>query len=121
MTSEREVWYDDEASPLVRPYAVTRGRTKGPKLNLQLITLVVATQAVGREGLAPLGPEHLQILSLCHYPTSVAELSAHLRLPLHIVKILIGDLVDLRLVATRSAAMPDPHVLQAVLNGIRRL
>jgi len=121
VTSEREIWYDDEAGPLVRPYAVTRGRTRGPTLSLQLITLVVATGTITRESRALLGPEHLQILSLCHYPTSVAELSAHLGLPLSIVKILIGDLVDMRLVATRSAAMPDPHVLQAVLNGIRRL
>lgn len=121
MTSEREVWYDDEAGPLVRPYAVTRGRTRGPQVTLQLITLVVATQTITRDSRAQLGPEHLRILSLCHHPTSVAELSAHLGLPLSIVKILIGDLVDLRLVATRSAAMPDPHVLQAVLNGIRRL
>jgi hypothetical protein len=121
VTSEREIWYDDEAGPLVRPYAVTRGRTRGPRVDLQLITLVVVTQTITRERLALLGPEHLQILSRCHHPTSMAELSAHLSLPLSIVKILIGDLVDLRLVATRSAAMPDPHVLQAVLNGIRRL
>ena len=77
MTSEREIWYDDEAGPLVRPYAVTRGRTRGPTLSLQLITLVVATGTITRESRALLGPEHLQILSLCHYPTSVAELSAH--------------------------------------------
>jgi hypothetical protein len=121
VTPEREVWYDDEAGPLVRPYAVTRGRTKGLQLDLQLITLVIATQAITRETAARLGPEHLQILSMCPYPTSVAELSARLSLPLSIVKILIGDLLDLRLVATRSAAMPDPHILQAVLNGIRRL
>ena len=24
----RETWYDEDAGPLVRPYAVTRGRTR---------------------------------------------------------------------------------------------
>jgi hypothetical protein len=86
-----------------------------------MITLIVATQAVPHDLTGRLGPEHLQILSMCSRPTSVAELSAGLGLPLSVVKILIGDLIDLRLVLFRSATTPDPHVLQAVINGIRRL
>lgn len=121
MTPEQETWYDEEAGPLVRPYAVTRGRTRGPLVELQMITLVVTAQPVTREVAGLLGPEHLQILSLCAYPTSVAELSAGLGLPLSVVKILIGDLIDMKLISFRSAATPDPHVLQAVLHGIRRL
>jgi hypothetical protein len=121
VTPERETWYDEAAGPLVRPYAVTRGRTRGPQSDLQMITLVVASQAATRDIVGRLGPEHLQILSMCSRPTSVAELSAGLELPLSIVKILIGDLIDLRLVLFRSATTPDPHVLQAVINGIHQL
>jgi hypothetical protein len=51
----------------------------------------------------------------------VAELSAALKLPLSVVKILIGDLIERRLVIFRAASTPDPNVLQAVINGIRRL
>jgi hypothetical protein len=121
VTPEHDAWYDEAAGPLVRPYAVTRGRTRGLRADLQLITLVVAAQQVPRELLGRLGPEHLQILSLCAYPTSIAELSAEMFLPLSVVKILIGDLVDMQLALFRSAATPDPHVLQAVIDGIRRI
>jgi hypothetical protein len=37
------------------------------------------------------------------------------------VKILIGDLIDRQLLMFRSAVTPDINVLQAVINGIRRL
>jgi hypothetical protein len=121
VTPEQETWYDEAAGPVFRPYAVTRGRTQGPQADLQMITLVVASQPVTRAVAGLLEPEHLQILSLCAYPVSVAELSVGLGLPLGVVKILIGDLIDLKLVISRSAVTPDPHVLQAVLNGIRRL
>jgi hypothetical protein len=121
VTPEYEAWYDEAAGPLVRPYAVTRGRTRGLLTDLQLITLVVAAQPVPRELVGRLAPEHLQILALCAYPTSIAELSAETSLPLSVVKILISDLVDMQLALFRSAAAPDPHVLQAVIDGIRRL
>lgn len=121
MTVERCTWYDEAAGPLVRPYAVTRGRTRAPRVDLQLITLVVATGSASREVSRHLGPEHHQILVSCVVPTSVAELSAALRLPLSVVKILLGDLVEANLVVFRSAAVPDSQVLQAVINGIRQL
>lgn len=121
MNRDQETWFDEAAGPLVRPYAVTRGRTKGPAADLQMITLVVAVERITREVATMLGPEHLQILSQCSYPTSIAELSAGLGLPLSVVKILVGDLIGMKLVIFRSAAAPDPHVLQAVLAGLRRL
>jgi hypothetical protein len=118
---EQKTWYDEAAGPLVRPYAVTRGRTKSPRSDLNMITLVVVAGPVTRALAGQLGPEHLQILSTCARPVSVAELSAALGLPLSVVKILLGDLIDLELVAFRCATVPDPHVLQAVINGLRRL
>jgi hypothetical protein len=120
--SRGETWFDEAAGPLVRPYAVTRGRTKADyQTELQMITFVVALQPVTPALTATLGPEHVQILSLCQSPTSVAEISAEVRLPLSVVKILIGDLIEQRLVVFRSAVMPDLQVLQAVINGIRQL
>lgn len=121
MTPEQETWYDEAAGPVFRSYAVTRGRTRGPQADLEVITLVVASRPVTPGVAAFLEPEHLQILSLCTHPVSVAELSARLCLTLGVVKILIGDLVDMKLITCRSAATPDLHVLQAVLNGLHRL
>ena len=116
-----ETWFDEAAGPLVRPYAVTRGRTRTDQHELQMITLVVAVQPMSRGQTTSLDPEHQQILSICRTPTSIAELSAGLGLPLSVVKILLGDLIDKRLVIFRSAVTPDLQVLQAVINGIRRL
>jgi hypothetical protein len=119
--SPRETWYDENAGRLVRPYAVTRGRTRPAQLDLQMITLVLTREPLPPGRLATLDPEHRQILTQCSRPTSVAEISAALKLPLSVVKILIGDLVERGLVHIRSAVVPDPDILRAVIDGIRQL
>lgn len=119
MAIREETWFDDDAGPLVRPYAVTRGRFRTAGTRLDLITLVVALTPKARPG--DLEPEHGRILALSREPTSVAELSAHLDLPLGVVKVLIGDLIDRRQVMVRTAVVPDTAVLEAVLDGIRRI
>jgi hypothetical protein len=119
--SRGETWFDDASGPLVRPYAVTRGRTRTEQGDLQMITLVVALHPIDQVPVHGLDPEHLQILTRCQRPTSIAEISSALLLPLSVVKILIGDLIERRLLIFRSAITPDVHVLQAVINGIRRL
>jgi len=117
--TDDEAWFDEAAGPLVRPYAVTRGRTRTLQPEIELITLVVAAQRHIDPG--RLDPEYTSILQLCQRPTSVAEISARLDLPLGAVKVLIGDLIERRLLLFRSALTPDNEVLQAVLDGIRRL
>ncbi len=119
--SRGETWFDEAAGPLVRPYAVTRGRTRVDQPDLQLITLVVALAPVTPTLPPSLDPEHVQILTLCQRPKSVAEIAAEVQLPLSVVKILITDLIERRLVMFRSAVTPDLDVLQAVINGIRQL
>jgi hypothetical protein len=119
MAREEDTWFDEAAGPLVRPYAVTGGRTRSQQTELDVVTLVV----IARRRVDPgtLDPEYVAILSLCQKPTSVAEISAKLDLPLGVVKVLIGDLIDQRLLIFRAALTPDNEVLQKVLNGIRRL
>lgn len=120
MNNGRESWYDDDAGPLVRPYAVTRGRTQS-RPDINMITLVVAAH-VDHMGL---DPEYTEIMRLCQVPMSVAEIGATLRLPLAVVKILISDLIEGRLLTFSSphldSSVPDMATLQAVLDGIRRL
>ncbi|MEU6395133.1 DUF742 domain-containing protein, partial [Streptomyces sp. NPDC046939] len=42
-TQETQAWFDDEAGPVVRPYAMTRGRTSSAAQHrLDLIAVVVA-------------------------------------------------------------------------------
>ncbi|SHK80418.1 Protein of unknown function [Nocardiopsis flavescens] len=109
---------------LVRPYTLTRGRVRpsatGPRLDL--ITIVVAARDRGERRL---DPECRAILELCRRPISVAEVSARLDIPLTVVRVLLGDLLaagDIRTrAATPAARLPEKKVLQAVLDGIRRL
>jgi Protein of unknown function (DUF742) len=120
MTTD-EAWYDDDAGPLVRPYAVTGGRTGG-RYELDLITLVEAVDAEAHARLVE--PEHARVLRVCAYPSSVAEVSAYLDLPLGVAKVLISDLIEHELLICRSGYQPetpDLSMMQKVLNGIRNL
>ncbi|MER5951641.1 DUF742 domain-containing protein [Streptomyces sp. NPDC001904] len=121
-------WFDDDAGPVVRPYAMTRGRTASAgQHRLDLIAVVVA-QHRGGDPVADqtLSPEHVDIVELCRdSPQSVAELAAELDLPVGVVRVLIGDLVDDDLVhVTRPvppAELPDESILRDVIDGLRAL
>ncbi|MCW5254005.1 DUF742 domain-containing protein [Streptomyces sp. SHP 1-2] len=124
----RHHWFDDEAGPVVRPYAMTRGRTTSAvQHRLDLIAVVVAEPAADdAEADATLSPEHVDIAGLCREtPQSVAELAAELDLPVGVVRVLVGDLVDAELVHVNRpvppAELPDESVLRDVINGLRAL
>ncbi|MBI4940219.1 MAG: DUF742 domain-containing protein [Actinobacteria bacterium] len=123
MTAYGEHWYDEDAGPLVRPYALTHGRTRATALGLDLVTLVVSVPTYGDVSMLP--PEAALILDLCVRPLSVVELSARLRLPVVVVKVLLGDLIDSGLVLMSEPADTsfdyDSDILQAVLDGLRSL
>ncbi|MEU9011601.1 DUF742 domain-containing protein [Streptomyces sp. NPDC048479] len=111
---------DDAAGRLIRPYTVSGGRTR-PTAALDLLSLVMATGSVPQ---THLGPEHALALGLCDGPTSVAEISAHLRLPAVVTKVLLSDLVDCGAVTARAPrchdSPTDRSLLEAVLDGLRR-
>ncbi|GAA3585590.1 DUF742 domain-containing protein [Amycolatopsis ultiminotia] len=117
-------WYDEAAGPLVRPYTITSGRTPSDHSRLDLSTQVMTLQADSDP--RGLGPEHQEIIELCRRPLSVAEIAAYVKLPLGVVRVLCGDLIDRGLVITRApsqqpAQAPDHHTLQAVLDGLIKL
>jgi hypothetical protein len=122
-------WYDGEAGPLVRPYAMTGGRTKpGPTgVRFDLIALVTLdTGAPGFDDGTALGPEHRALVDLCRTETqSVAELAAGADLPVGVVRVLLGDLVELgRVIVSRPvppAQLPDERILREVIEGLRAL
>lgn len=114
-------WLDEEAGRLVRPYAISNGRTS-PTHALDLLSMVMAT---GRVGTAQLDREHAQALNLCQIATSVAEVAARLRLPLMITKVLLSDLIDSGAVTARPPApgadLQNRDLLKVMLNGLRKL
>ncbi|MEV0694412.1 DUF742 domain-containing protein [Streptomyces sp. NPDC050388] len=124
----RSHWFDDEAGPVVRPYAMTRGRTSSAAQHrLDLIAVVVTEpDADDPEADPTLSPEHVDILELCRdTPQTVAEIAAELDLPTGVVRVLVGDLVDLESVHVNRpvppAELPDESILRDVINGLRAL
>jgi hypothetical protein len=119
MAAHDEPYLDDAAGRLVRPFTVSNGRTR-PTITMDLLSMVMAT---GRMPRLQLEPEHARALSLCNQPTTVAEIAAHLRLPVAITKVVLSDLIDCAAVDMRG---PDPiadpanhSVLEKLLNGLR--
>lgn len=117
-------WFDEDAGPVVRPYALTKGRTRATSYELDLITLVVARQPLPPNARA-LSPNYQRVLSACGYPVSVAEVAARADLPLGVVKILISDLIERDYVVfgpdSSPTTGPSLDMMQKVLDGIRKL
>src|SRR5579859_7103645 len=97
---------DRQPDGMVRPFIMTGGRTRTTRSDLRWETLIEAlpdrrTQQVEVDvdrRITGLSREQIDILARCHDPVSIAELSAHLHLPLVVVTILAGDLLDAHLV-----------------------
>lgn len=112
---------DDE--PLFRPYAVTGGRSE-PRFHMALEALV-SSSFIMEEDLALLTPEQDAIIRLCRSYRSVAEISALLRVPLGVARVLVADMVDEGFVRIHqphlNEGQPDLNMLERVLSGLRRL
>ncbi|MFJ8313877.1 MULTISPECIES: DUF742 domain-containing protein [unclassified Streptomyces] len=112
-------------NPLVRPYAMTGGRTR-PRYQLAIEALVHTTAEPAR--LQGQLPEHQRICHLCREIKSVAEISALLTIPLGVARILVADLAEAGLVAIHqpggdesAGGQPDVTLLERVLSGLRKL
>ncbi|PFG44637.1 uncharacterized protein DUF742 [Isoptericola jiangsuensis] len=124
---------DSYEASTVRPYAVTGGRVRSSMSDLPLEALVeVMPGAVSSFGLTP---EKRAILQhAAHTYVSVAELSALLKLPLGVVRILVADMQEEGHITVHTSAPVNVHtghgsnhsglslsVLESVLNGISAL
>jgi Protein of unknown function (DUF742) len=120
----QDVWLDDDAGPVVRPYAMTRGRTRPTNGEFDLISLIVATRPPSAVGTG-LAPEHVAIIAVCQRPLSVAEIAARVDLPVGIVRVLLGDLLSKELIVARepqpAGQQHNERIFKAVLNGLRSL
>lgn len=101
-----ERWVDEAAGPLVRPYAMTRGRTRPSGEPLDIVAILVATGASPAEPLR-LPREQRRLLALCRLPHTVADLASEMALPLGVIRVLAGDLLDHGLVEVQRWAPPS--------------
>ncbi|PKV87848.1 DUF742 domain-containing protein [Streptomyces sp. TLI_146] len=113
----------------VRPYSLTGGRTRFGHV-LLVETFVAAIEAPEERkalGGSPLRmmPEMRAIVEICRAMRTVAEISALLRMPLGVVRVLLSDLADqgrIRVYGTgHGPGRPDRALLERVMSGLRRL
>lgn len=124
MSDSTPEWYDDEAGPLVRLYAMTAGRAHSTGGAFDLMAVV---QAGPPSDYAPsLPPEQAAILRACRYePQTVADVASESTLPVSVVRVLLGDLLESGHISVtrpvRPTELPDRHILREVIDGLRAL
>jgi hypothetical protein len=124
---DHDRWYDDEAGPLVRLYALTRGRARPRHEVFDLIALISSRTGLARYRDDPtLGPEHTAVLDLtARGARSVADLAADCDLPIGVTRVILSDLLEVGLIHVSRPLvpdrMPDERLLQEVLDGLRAL
>ena len=123
-----DMWARRDSGPVVRPYAVTGGRTEPADGEvLDLLTVVVASGQPSEADNDPMRrtPEHRKILGLCQRPVTVADIASDTGLPVGVVRVLLADLILLgaiTVVRPRPAGQaPGNDVLKEILNGLRAL
>src|SRR4051794_10282145 len=120
---------DEPTGALVRPYAVTRGRTR-PQLAIAIEALIETTvrgRSAGSHLSGGHGQEQQFITTLCDGRVqSLAEIAARMHLPLGVARVLIADMVADGLVAIHEPVSLDDNeavgeeLLERVLSGLRR-
>jgi hypothetical protein len=115
----------DPRGALVRPYAVTRGRTE-PQRDIPIEAVLVASQAAVQEARFA-GHDKYRIAVMCEpRAQSLAEIAAYSRLPLGVARVLVADMVTDGLLSLHSAAPKEGFtermdLLERVLSGLRKL
>ncbi|WNI19022.1 DUF742 domain-containing protein [Actinacidiphila sp. ITFR-21] len=112
----------DLTGALVRPYVITNGQDLPSDEQFSMTTLVMATEDA--PGSRILAPESQHILDLCAGGyLSVVEVAGHTGLPLGVVRIVLAQLAERRLINTRAAVplaqRTDRKLLEDVLNGLK--
>ncbi|UNO41092.1 DUF742 domain-containing protein [Streptomyces sp. MST-110588] len=108
-----------------RLYTVTGGRSRAVDAEVfDLVTLIVSESAPT----PGMQSEHVRILRMCEHPLSVVEISAALKLPVGVVRILLSDLLDTGRItarhprtAARDHQLPGADLLKEVLDALHRL
>nr|WP_205864469.1 DUF742 domain-containing protein [Planosporangium mesophilum] len=103
---------------LVRPFLLTGGRTRPLHDGLRVETLVSAAPAALS---APLRFERYRIVELCQTPQSVAEISAHLGIPLGVTRVLVADLATEGFVSCTEPAELPIEMIERIRDRVRAL
>jgi hypothetical protein len=113
----------DDRAALARPYSWTEGRTQ-PSVELAIEARVRTTprgRALPQQRVSP----QWTVTQLCMRPRSVAEIAAHLAVPLGVARVLVADLLSEDLVVVEATLGADAgdderrRLIERVLSGLR--
>ncbi|MFI9646827.1 DUF742 domain-containing protein [Streptomyces sp. NPDC052040] len=121
-------WYEDETGSMVRPYTVTRGRTRpSDRHTIDLLSQVTALDT--GDGRTDVDHARTSLLDLVRRaPRPVVEIAADADLPLTVVRVLLGDLLEAGLVrideprgGPAGGPAADPELLREIVERLREL
>ncbi|MFD4588197.1 DUF742 domain-containing protein [Streptomyces sp. NPDC058434] len=118
-------WYEDETGSMVRPYTVTRGRTRpAAEHHIDLMSQVIAVEWDKPE--PRLDHARSALLDLVRRaPRPVAEVAADADMPLTVVRVLLVDLVEAGLVRVSEPparrGTHDPSLLREIADRLREI
>lgn len=115
---------DDDAEDtgrLIRPYAITGGRTGG-EVEIGLESQIQASTRASQH-LGAYRWEAARLIELVQTPMALIELAARLELPLGVARVLVADLIsDGAVVLHQPVATQNfGSLLERVLDGVRNL
>ncbi|GAA2901704.1 DUF742 domain-containing protein [Nonomuraea rubra] len=100
------------------------GRTKSAAAEVDLLATVAST-GVPVPAKAELSAQHRRLLAVAGKSRPVVEIASDLGLPVGVVRVLLGDLLEHGLVTVRpprdKATTPTESLLREVINGLRAL
>ncbi len=114
----------EDADFKVRSYVLTGGRTRSGT-DLPMETMVRVT-TLGTAAAPRLALERKKIVGLASAALSIAEVSAHLSIPLGVARVLVGDMVQEGLLNSHKPVaqtddVPNTALLERVLDGLQAL
>ncbi|MET8815536.1 DUF742 domain-containing protein [Streptomyces sp. NPDC004549] len=122
-------WYEDETGAMVRPYTVTRGRTRPSgrhAVDLMSRVTALAPEAAPLPGVEHAGAALLELIR--RGPRPLVELAVDADLPLTVVRVLLGDLAEaglIRIDAPRrlpvTGPSADPELLREIVHRLRQI
>lgn len=124
-TKESAMQPAEESTPRskrVRPYSLTGGRTHTQQH--LLVETLISTPQYDPALSDSLMPESRTLYERARSQASIAELSVELGLPLGVIRVLVGDLATRGAIfvhPTAYAYQNDTHVLERILDGLKRL
>lgn len=130
MTTDRSLRIDvddlvddaaDETGRLIRPYAITGGRT-GADTDISLEAQIQAsTRADDLDGRYRW--EAARLVALVQQPMALIEIAARLEIPIGVARVLVSDLVDDGAVVLHvpQTTQNFTSLLERVLDGVRNL